>query len=121
MKKLFILSATLIIISCASTKKLAMVPVGGWDYTITGTPNGDFSGVLTVTMEADAYGATLKSQAGEIKLEQTKYDKTTKKLTGVFDYQGTPVDFESTTEGEAMKGSVSAGGGSWPFNATRKK
>jgi hypothetical protein len=121
MKKLLILSTTLIIISCASTKKLAMVPVGGWDYTITGTPNGDYSGVLTVTMDGDNYSATLKSEAGEIKFDQTKYDQVTKKLTGNFDFQGTPIDFESITEGDTMKGSVSAGGGSWPFNATRKK
>lgn len=98
-----------------------MVPVGSWDYTITGTPNGDYSGVLTVSMEGDNYSAVLKSQEGELTLDKTKYDKSTKKLTGVFDYQGTPVDFESTTEGDAMKGWVSAGGGSFPFNATRKK
>lgn len=120
MKKYLFLIA-LINVSCASTKKLALVPVGSWDYKITGTPNGDFSGVLIVTMEGDKYMATLKSEVGELKFTQTKYDQATKKLTGSFDFDGTPIDFESTTEGDAMKGSVSAGGGSWPFNGTRKK
>ena len=120
MKKLIYFFVSFIIISCASTK-LAMVPVGGWDYSITGTPNGDFSGVLTVTLEGEKYTASLKSQLGEIKFSETQYDKATKKLTGTFDFEGTPIEFESTTEGDAMKGSVSAGGGSWPFNASRKK
>jgi hypothetical protein len=121
MKKILVLFIALVMVSCASTKKMAMVPVGNWDYTITGTPNGDFSGVLMVTMDGENYMAILKSEVGEIKFDQTKFDQATKKLTGSFDFQGTPIDFESTTEGDVMKGWVSAGGGSWPFNGTRKK
>src|SRR5690349_24836257 len=85
MKKLVYLVFALIVLSCASSK-LALVPVGSWDYTITGTPSGDFSGVLIVTMDGDKYAAVLKSQAGEIKIDDPKYDKATKKLSGTVDF-----------------------------------
>jgi hypothetical protein len=120
MKKIIYLLFALTVLSCASAK-LALVPVGSWDYTITGTPNGDFAGVLIVTMDGDKYAAVLKSQAGEIKIDDPTYDKATKKLSGTFDFQGTTIFFDSITEGDSMKGSVSAGGGSWPFIGTRKK
>jgi hemolysin activation/secretion protein len=120
MKKLVYLLLAFIVLACASSK-LAMVPVGSWDYTITGTPSGDFAGVLIVTMDGDKYAAVLKSQAGEIKIDGPTYDKTTKKLSGTFDFDGTTIFFDTTTEGDAMNGTVSAGGGSWPFKGTRKK
>src|SRR5689334_21865388 len=103
MKKTSYLLFTILIFSCASAK-LAMIPVGSWDYTITGTPSGDFSGVLTVTMDGDKYSATLKSQAGDLKFDETLYDKKTKSLTGNFNFQGTTIFFESITEGDNMKG-----------------
>src|SRR6185436_2856981 len=104
MKRFIYLSVSIIMLSCASAK-LAKVPVGDWDYTITGTPSGDFAGVLSVTLADDQYSASLISQGGKIPLDKPVYDKKTKKLTGTFDYQGTLIDFETTTEGDSMKGS----------------
>ena len=121
MKKVIYLVGVLLIVSCASTKQLTSLPVGQWDFTITGTPNGDFTGVFLVVMEGEKYSASLKTQGSELKFDQTLFDQKTKKLTGSFYYESNLVDFESTTEEDSMKGWVSAGGGSWPFQATRKK
>jgi hypothetical protein len=120
MKTIFILLLSLTVVSCASTK-LAIVPVGQWDYTVKGTPNGDFAGVLIVSLNGEKYSAALKGQTGDITFDDTQYDKKLKKLTGTFYFQSNPIYFETIIEGDTMKGTVSAGGESWPFNATRKK
>jgi hypothetical protein len=120
MKNLVYGVVAMVVMSYTSSK-LAMVPVGSWDYTITGTPSGDFAGTFTVTLDGDQYAAVLKSQAGEIKIDNPVYDKATKKLSGTFDFDGTPISLETTTDGDAMNGTVSAGAGSWPFKGTRKK
>ena len=120
MRNALTLFISVAVFSCASTK-LAKAPVGSWEYTIKGTPNGDYSGVLTVSLEGEKYQALLKSQVAEIKFDEATYDKKLKKLTGSFYYEGNPIYFESTTDGDTMNGSVSAGGDSWPFKGTRKK
>lgn len=119
MKILATLSLCILLASCVSTK-LATAPVGIWDYSITGTPEGDFTGDLIVSITEGSYAALLKSRVGEITLSNPTYDNGAKKLTGTFDYQGTTVFFESITAGETMTGTVSAGGSNFPFKATKK-
>lgn len=111
---------TVLIMSCASSK-LAIVPVGSWDYKVTGTPAGDYKGVLMVSYAEGKYTATFKGDAGELPLRDAAYDKKSKKLTGNFDFDGNTIFFDSITAGDSMTGSVSAGGASFPFTATRKK
>ena len=115
-----ILSAViaLSLLSCASTKSVVQ-PVGEWNYKITGTPNGDYSGLFIVIRDGDNYSATLTASGNKIVFNEVKYASDTRKLTGYFYYDGNRIDFASTTEGDAMNGSVSAGGDSWPFKATR--
>jgi hypothetical protein len=120
MKTLLVISLCILIIGCGSTKT-AIAPTGTWTYSITGTPEGDFDGDFIVSEVNGKLTALLKSKIGEITLANPVYDKSTKKLTGTFDYQGTTVFFESITAGETMSGSVSAGGSTFPFKATKKK
>ena len=42
-------------------------------------------------------------------------------MTGEVYYNGTPVLFDAVMEGEALNGTMSAGGMNFPFKATRKK
>ena len=120
MKTIYSLLFILLVAGCASSK-LAIAPVGIWDYSIKGTPTGDYSGDCIVAMTEGKYSVLIKTKDGDVNLKDTQYDKAAKKLTGNFDYQGTTVFFESITTGDTMTGGLMAGGGSFPFNATRKK
>ncbi len=118
----FILSA-LVLSSCASTKSASTAPspAGNWDYSITGTPEGNFSGVLVIEQINDTYTAKMTNAAGDLAIEKYAYDKATMKMTGEFDYSGNLVLFYGLMAGDEITGSMSTGGMSFPFKATRKK
>lgn len=117
MKKFLILFVVgLMAASCAS-----LSPVGTWNYTISGTPQGDFTGAMEVTKQEAGYAATLRSANGEMKFEQFTFDKKTAKSTGTFYYQSMGVNFDAAVTKAAMDGSVSVQGMSFPFKAARKK
>jgi hypothetical protein len=119
---LIYLFVALVLASCASTKTTSKItPVGDWDYMITGTPEGDFKGVLNVTAAGTGYAAKMLSAAGEAPLQKFAYDPTTKKVTGAVPYNEFMVDMDATVAADEMTGSMSAGGMSFPFKATRKK
>jgi hypothetical protein len=113
----------LLLASCASTKTMAPVvtPAGDWDYSVTGTPEGDFKGVLNITSTGDVYAGKMISSAGTAPLEGFAYNKETKKITGQVPYNGFMVDLDATMAGDELAGTMSAGGMSFPFKATRKK
>ena len=118
MKKIApLLPLILLISSCASVG-----PAGNWDYSVTGTPQGDYSGVMTVTkMKEGGYAAKLNGQAGEISFDKFSFDKKTKQTKGNFYFSGTDVYFAAQVIKEQMKGMMSAGDMDFPFLATRKK
>lgn len=95
--------------------------MGQWDYSITGTPQGDFSGVMTVEEVNQALTTKLSSNGSDLPIEKFVYDKATKKMSGEFDYSGTPVQMDAVMEGDQITGTMSAGGMAFPFKATRKK
>jgi hypothetical protein len=113
----------LILSSCASTKTMAPIatPVGDWDYSISGTPDGDFKGILNITSAGEVYSAKMISSAGTAPLSSVAYNKETKKITGQVPYNEYMVDLDATLAGDELLGSMSAGGMSFPFKATRKK
>lgn len=124
MKHLLIIFAAFLIVSCATTKtaKVAEVtPAGAWDYKITGTPEGDFEGIMNIANTNDAYTAKLTAGGNELPLEKFTYNKDTKKVGGELYYSGTSVLFDAVLNGDEMVGDMSAGGMSFPFKATRKK
>jgi len=120
----------LILASCASTKTTAPIatpvvapvtPVGNWDYLVTGTPDGDFKGVLAVSSSAGAFSAKMISATGEVPVEKFTFIKETNKITGEVPYNGMVVGLDATLAGDQLKGAMFAGGMDFPFSATRKK
>lgn len=121
-QNIFFLFIVLLLASCASTKTTAKItPVGDWDYTITGTPEGDFKGVLNVTQSGAAYAAKMISGAGEVPMQKFVYDPATKKVTGSFPYSEFMVDMDAVVAADEIVGSMSAAGMSFPFKAVKKK
>ncbi len=123
MKNLILVFVVLIIASCATTKtsKVVITPTGNWDYSITGTPEGDFKGVMSIVNQDDAYTAKMNMSNGEIALSNFTWNEPAKKVTGQFNYSGYAVFFDATMAGEEMLGSMSVEGQSFPFKATRKQ
>ncbi len=124
MKNLLYLFVGLALLSsCATTKSTSKAPspTGNWDYTISGTPEGDFAGVMTIAEVDKTLTAKMVSNGSEIPIEKFTYNKETKKLAGEFYYSGTPVLFDATLVVDEITGSMSAGGMGFPFKATRKK
>ena len=60
-KLLFVFAVGLVVSGC-----LAVGPAGSWNYTVTGTPQGDFTGEMMVTKNEKGYAAKLSSKDGEI-------------------------------------------------------
>lgn len=123
MKNLLFVFVALIITSCASTKtsKVVITPAGNWDYTITGTPEGDVNGVMTIVSENNQYTAKMTASGNEITISNFTWDEPTKKVGGEFGYSGYTVLFDAAMAGEEMTGSMSVEGMSFPYKATRKK
>jgi hypothetical protein len=122
MQKIVFVFLVLVLASCATvkTKQVVITPAGDWDYTITGTPNGDYAGLLAVVEKEKVLSAAMKSNDGELPFTNVVFDKATNILTGKFSYQGTDLVFSATLAGETLTGTVSAGDYGFPFKATRK-
>jgi hypothetical protein len=117
MKRSFLLFCfCLFLASCASVS-----PVGSWNYTVTGTPNGDYAGTLIVTKIKKQYAATLNSQGGDLPFKKFAFDPKTKKATGDFDYQGTPISLDAAVKENDMAGTLSTDDAQFPFKAARGK
>jgi hypothetical protein len=119
---MFIISA-FIISSCASTKTstVDITPVGDWDYSITGTPEGDFTGVLSIVTMNKTYVGKMITSGTEVTINNFVWNKANHNIGGDFNYSGYPVYLDVTQTGEELTGSVSVEGMSFPFKATRKK
>ena len=130
MKVLSLVLVVLMAASCASTggtgaaKSAAtgatVTPVGNWDYVVLGTPQGDFSGVMSITSADSGYAARISSPAGEITMNQFRWDDSAGKVAGVFSFTGFPVMFDAALAAGEMTGYMSVDGMQFPFKATRK-
>lgn len=100
-------------------KKGAYSPLGSWAYTVSGTPEGDRSGVMVLSQEGDTYSAKLVLDGNEAPLKNVKV--VDNKLTAILDYQGYDLDVIGTFEGDNFKGSVGLGYDTFPMTATRKE
>jgi hypothetical protein len=129
MKKIIIVMAALVMLAACSTTKTAstasapakITPAGEWDYSIKETPEGDFTGLLSVTEQDKTFSAKMNANGYDMAFEKFNWDEANKAATGEFYYSGMSVFFSAKLEGEEMKGTVSAGGMEFPFLATRKK
>ncbi|MBS1558398.1 MAG: hypothetical protein JST69_06680 [Bacteroidetes bacterium] len=116
MKTILAVILIFILASCAS-----LSPVGKWDYQISGTPQGTFSGVLTVAKkDKKVLSAEMKSDNGNIPFNSFTFDAKTKKSTGDFSYMGMTVYLDAAVTEKEMNGNVATQGMTFPFKSTRK-
>lgn len=111
-----IVALFLSVTSCAVNKA-----AGNWDYSVTGTPQGDYSGVMVITQEKSGYTGKLTGQTGEIPFDKLSYDKKQGKLSGNFYFSGYPLSLTATVVKDEMKGAISTGDMEFPLTASRKK
>lgn len=110
------------ITACVATKTTtkAPSPAGNWDYAITGTPEGDFKGIMTIAEVDKVLSAKLLSDAGELPIEKFVYNKETQKMSGELYYSGALVLFDGLLNANEITGNMSTSGMNFPFKATRK-
>lgn len=122
MKKLALLAIIALMASCAGSKKTVYSPVGAWDYVVQGTPNGDASGIMTLTQTEDGMkGTFMSSEYGETTLENLVYTAETKEITCNFYLSGIDLSLAGTFTEENFSGTIDAGGnGSFPMTGNRK-
>lgn len=113
----------LLLAACTATKTTAPVAsiAGDWDYVVSGTPEGDFKGVLSITPSANTFTAKMSMGAGDTPVQNFSYETSLKKITGEVPYNEFMVALDAVMAGDELAGSISAGGMSFPFKATRKK
>jgi hypothetical protein len=118
---LFVLFSIALLMSCASTKSAKEnSPAGEWDYSIKGTPDGDFTGVMTITKTDDGYTGNLATSMGTLPFTATRYLKENNKIEAEFEYSGMPVVLTGVITGPTMTGSVATGNYEFPLTATKK-
>ncbi|MCW5912054.1 MAG: hypothetical protein KIT62_13350 [Cyclobacteriaceae bacterium] len=123
MKNYFYLIVLVSLVSgCASTKIVSKIPsaAGDWDYSISGTPQGDFKGVMTIAEVERVLTAKLISDGSDLPIEKFVYSKETQKMSGELFYSGALVLFDAVLNGDQIDGTMSTSGMSFPFKATRK-
>ncbi len=116
MKSLFLLLITACLIAGCATVKVA----GNYDFTISGTPYGKMTGVLTITQESAGYKAKLSAMDSEIDFKSFDFDKKSSKVSGVFYFEGNEVNFLATPQDNQLNGVMSAAGSNFPFSGVKK-
>ena len=116
MKKILLL---LIVISCVSA--CAPGPIGAWNYSVTGTPQGDYKGILIINKTNKGYAAKMQGDAGETTFNKFTYVKKEQKTEGDFDFSGVNILFSAKLDKDQLKGIMSTSGMEFPFSGTRKK
>ncbi len=119
----------LLIASCSSTKtasttassKPVVTPEGEWDFSIKETPEGDFTGIMTISQADKSYTAKLTTMGSDLPFERFTWNESTMKVGGELYYGGTAVTLDATLEEDVLSGFMSTSGMSFPFKATRKK
>lgn len=108
--------------ACVASKTTSKVPspTGSWDYTITGTPQGDFNGVMIITEVDKVLSAKLISDGAELPINKFVFNKETLKMSGEFDYSGALILFDGLFTATEITGTMSTSGMNFPFKATRK-
>ena len=116
MKKIIILA-----ISALALASCAPGPVGVWNYSVTGTPQGDYTGTLTVQKATAGLTAVMDGQTGKVAFNKFTYTKKDQKTEGDFDFSGVNILFSAKLNKDQLKGTMSTSGMDFPFDATRKK
>ena len=104
-----------------SLSSCAPGPVGVWNYSVTGTPQGDYNGELTISKTQTGYSAKMSGIGAEIPFDKFDYDKASKKTSGDFSFQGMSIGYSGKLSKDNLNGTLAVAGMEFPFMATRKK
>jgi hypothetical protein len=96
-------------------------PIGVWKYSVTGTPQGDYSGNLTITKAPNGFAAKMDGTGSDVMFNKFSFNKKTKQADGDFDFSGLTIFLSAKINKDNMKGNMSTSGMEFPFAATRKK
>ncbi len=93
-------------------------PIGVWKFTVTGVPEGNVKGTMTVRKKGDSYEVQFSSSAGVTNLADVVYkdNKLSGKLT-VEEY--ITLDFSGTFDGAKFTGKFGSDYGDFPITASR--
>ncbi|MEM1093337.1 MAG: hypothetical protein AAGJ10_01950 [Bacteroidota bacterium] len=103
----------------------APAAIGVWDYTISGTPQGDAGGVLTLAWSGDAYTGEMTNDMlfQTVDVDDFALDGNQVKFSATFDMQGQALVTKVTAKltGNTMLGEVQVPGfGAFDFDAERR-
>lgn len=115
----FLAVITLVAFSCAPSRKAADISVGSWNYTVTGTPNGDVSGYFMITKEGVNYTGSINSNQGSIPFKTISI--ADRNLSATFDYSGYAARMNGTFQGNAFAGNVTVDNNDFPITASRRE
>lgn len=104
---------------CATSKKVADISVGEWDYVIKDTPNGDMAGTFTISKAGDQYSGMLRASGGNSPLNNVKVENDV--LSSTFDYSGYTVSLTGKFMGDNFDGKCSVDYNDFQMTAVRKK
>jgi len=122
MKNLVFIIVLIVVSSCAGSKKAVYSPAGAWEYMVIGTPNGDASGIMTLTKTEGGLEGTFDSpQYGKSNMGNLVFNAETKEMTCDFYLSGIDLLLKGTFEGDTFEGNIDAGqNGAFPMTANRK-
>lgn len=104
---------------CATTNTTSEAKyLGDWEFLVRNTPNGDVSGIMTVTRENDGFNAVLKSDMGDMPIENLSIAED--KLTGSFVVQDMMLDIKGDFKGNAFSGIITMDYNEFPVEMTKK-
>ena len=123
MKKVLILVVlAFVAYSCASTKtskKAVDIAIGSWDYVVSGTPEGDATGVMVISKEGEVYSGVLNTSQGSAPLENVTV--TDNNLKCYFNYMGYNIEVTGLFTADTFTGKASVEYNDFPMTATRQK
>ncbi len=103
---------------CAASRT-SYSPIGKWNYTVTDTPYGDVSGVITIDQYNGRYTGSLESSLGASSLKKLNIQGN--ELSSMMDLQGTELGMKGTFKGDTFSGQVVAGYDRYPIRASRNR
>ena len=116
---LLLIAAGLLWSSCATTNVTSEAKyLGDWEYLVRDTPNGDVTGIITISKESDAFNGIIKSDMGDTPIDNLVIAED--KLSGTFELQGMTLDIIGDFKGNSFTGAIIVDYNEFPMEMTKK-
>lgn len=103
----------------ATTSATTTESVEEWAYVIKDLPDGDASGVFTLMKKEDKYSGVMKSELGEVDVNNLTIENDVLKCN--YAVMGYSVNMTGTFTGDNFKGKINVEGYEFPMTAVKKK